>query len=235
MKHVNLVLSLPHGNHPDFYLLEGENGSIKIDQIRQMQENISQKPIVSSKKVYILKDSEQMTKEAGNCILKTLEEPPEYVTIILITANEAKILNTIKSRCMKIAFNTIPEDEIERKIYELLGVKPEKELIQKSGGSLGKALKLHEQIELYNRVNEMLKRIETSDLINVFNNSEVLYKEKENIQEILEYIEMYLYNTKDMKKINAIKYVEETKKRINANSNYDMCIDYLLMNLWEKI
>lgn len=235
MRYANLVLNLLHGNHPDFYLIEGENGSIKIDQIRQMQENISQKPIISSKKVYIIKDSEQMTKEAGNCMLKTLEEPPQYATIILITANETKLLNTIKSRCMKVAFNTIPEEKIQRKVYELLGVEPEKELIQKSGGSLGRALRLQEQKELYNSVNEILKNLETSNLINILNNSEVLYKEKENIQEILEYIVIYLYNTKDIKKIDAIKYVEEAKKRINANSNYDMSIDYLLMNLWEEI
>ena len=200
-----------------------------------MQESISQKPIVSSKKVYIIKDSEQMTKEAANCLLKTLEEPPEYVTIILITSNEAKLLNTIKSRCMKIAFNTISEEQIEQKVYELSGEKIEKEFIKKSGGSLGRALQFQEQKELYNSVNEILENIEKSNLIHVLNNSEVLYKEKENIGKILEYIIICLYNTKNIKKINAIKYVEETKKRIIANSNYDMSIDYLLMNLWEEI
>ena len=200
-----------------------------------MQETILQKPIVSSKKVYIIKNSEEMTKEAANCMLKTLEEPPEYATIILITSNEAKLLNTIKSRCVKIVFNKIPEEEIEQKVYELLGEKIEKEFIQKCEGSLGKALQFQEQKELYNSVNNILKNIEKSNLIDILNNSEVLYKEKENINEILEYIIISLYNTKKIKNINAIKYVEEAKKRIISNSNYDMCIDYLLMNLWEEI
>ena len=219
------------GNHPDFYLIEGENESIKIDQIRQMQQDISQKPIVSSKKVYIIIDSEQMTKEAGNCLLKTLEEPPEYATIILTTANEAKLLNTIKSRCLKVSFSAISEEEIEQKLYELLGEKPNKELIKMSDGSLGRALQFQEKKELYKSIDEILENIEKNNLIYALNNSEVLYKEKENIEEILEYIITYLYNTKDIRKLNAIKYVEETKKRVAANSNYDMSIDYLLMKL----
>ena len=48
-----------------------------------------------------------MTKEAQNCLLKTLEEPPEYVIIILIVSNESKLLNTVKSRCVKIEFSRI--------------------------------------------------------------------------------------------------------------------------------
>ena len=56
-----------------------------------MQAKILEKPIISTKKVYILKDADTMTKEAGNCLLKTLEEPPEYVTIILIASNESGI------------------------------------------------------------------------------------------------------------------------------------------------
>lgn len=136
---------------------------------------------------------------------------------------------------MRVLFSPIPEEELEQKVTDILGAKPEKDLIKKSEGSLGKALRMQEQKEIYAQIDQTLQNIEKSDLITVLNHSEVLYKEKEIIQEILEYIVVYLYNTKDMKKINAIKFVEETKKRINANSNYDMCIDYLLMKLWEEI
>ena len=80
-------------NHPDFYQIEPENKTIKIEKIRKMQEKISEKPITSSRKVYLIVDSDTMTKEAQNCLLKTLEEPPEFVTIILITSNESKLLN----------------------------------------------------------------------------------------------------------------------------------------------
>ena len=176
-----------------------------------------------------------MTKEAQNCLLKTLEEPPEYATIILITSNESKLLNTIKSRCMKISFDVIQDSKIQEKIKEILQEEPEIQFIQKSEGSIGKAIKLQQEKEIYEQVENILENIDKKDLITILNNSDVLYKEKDRIQEILEYIIVYLYNSKDIKKLNTIKYVEETKKRLLANSNYDMCIDFLLMKLSEEI
>lgn len=100
-------------NHPDFMLIVAEDGkSLKIEQIRYLQEKIAEKPIKSNKKVYIINDSDCMTKEAQNCLLKTLEEPPEYAVIILIVANENKMLTTIKSRCTKLVFQPLSAEEI---------------------------------------------------------------------------------------------------------------------------
>lgn len=222
-------------NHPDYMQIEPENNTIKIEQIRQMQEKISEKPITSKRKVYLIIDSDVMTKEAQNCLLKTLEEPPEYATIILIASNESKLLNTIKSRCMKVVFEGVLEEQIENEVRKLLAVEPLKELIKRSEGSIGKALDLHEKREIYEQVNYILNNIEGQDLITTLNSSEILYKEKENIHEILEYINISLYHTKEIRRINCIRNVEEVKKRLLSNSNYDMCIDYLLMKLWEEI
>ncbi len=221
-------------NHPDFKQIEPENGVIKIETIRNLQQEIAQKPIASSKKVYLIINSDAMTREAQNCLLKTLEEPPEYATIILTTANEAKLLNTIKSRCIKISFAPIDKKEIKIKLKEILQEQPNEELIDKSQGSLGRAVKLQENKEIYRQVDNILVNMNSQSIVTLFNDSEVLYKEKEKIQEILEYIEIYLFETKDMKMIDKIQYVEETKKRILLNSNYDMCIDYLLMKLSES-
>ena len=91
-------------NNPDYLEIYPDGNSIKIAQVRQMQEKVYQKPIVSNKKVFIIEDSEKMTEEAQNALLKTLEEPPEYMVIILITSNENKLLNTVKSRCIRINF-----------------------------------------------------------------------------------------------------------------------------------
>ena len=69
-------------NHQDFYELNKEiQESIKIDDIRLLQTKIFEKPIISNRKVYIINNAEKMTTEAQNCLLKTLEEPPEFVTI----------------------------------------------------------------------------------------------------------------------------------------------------------
>ena len=103
-------------SHPDFLQIEPEDGkTIKIEQIRYLQEKIAEKPITSEKKVYIINECDTLTREASNALLKTLEEPPIYATIILITANESKLLVTIKSRCTKMAFQ--PLSEIEIKTY----------------------------------------------------------------------------------------------------------------------
>ena len=99
-------------NNPDFSILEPDSNSIKIDQIREITKKVYEKPVVSSRKVYIINDSDCMTKDAQNSLLKTLEEPPEYVTIILITSNENLFLPTIKSRCTKISFNRLTDVEL---------------------------------------------------------------------------------------------------------------------------
>lgn len=101
-------------NHMDFTLLNQEGETIKIDQIREMTNKIIEQPIISDKKVYIINDCDKMTIEAQNCLLKTLEEPPQFAIIILITSNENLLLNTIKSRCMTIKFKNIPEDELRK-------------------------------------------------------------------------------------------------------------------------
>lgn len=107
-------------NHPDYYEINKENTeSIKIEEIREIVEKIIERPITSLKKVYVINNAENMTKEAGNCILKTLEEPPEFACIILVTNNENKILTTIKSRCTKILFT----EEIKEEFTEEEGTR----------------------------------------------------------------------------------------------------------------
>ncbi len=101
-------------NNPDFNILEPEANSIKTDKIRELTKKVYEKPVISDRKVYIINDSNCMTKEAQNSLLKTLEEPPEYVTIILITSNENIFLPTIKSRCTKILFNRLTNEELKR-------------------------------------------------------------------------------------------------------------------------
>lgn len=109
-------IEFENNNNPDFMLINNDEKVIKIDQIRYMNQKISEKPITSSKKVYIINNSDTMTKEAQNCLLKTLEEPPSYATIILIASNENKLLNTIRSRCIKVNFSKLKYEELQEYI-----------------------------------------------------------------------------------------------------------------------
>ena len=103
------MLNEERENHPDLINIEPDENSIKIEQIRWLQKKAQEKPILSNKKVFIIDKAETMTLEAQNCLLKTLEEPPEFVTIILIGTNESAFLSTIKSRCMILRFQYVKE------------------------------------------------------------------------------------------------------------------------------
>ena len=221
-------------NNPDFMMIESQDGKVKIDQIREMQRKVAEKPIVSDNKVYIIDDSDTMTSEAQNCLLKTLEEPPEYVTIILICSNEDNMLSTIKSRCTRIHFENLEISEVKEYIKQNYPeIEIDDSIINLSQGSIGKALKLNENKILYASIENILKSFKNKDIIDIVKMSEEIYKVKEEIYSVLEYMNVLLLklSKEDLRYINAIDIVEETKKRLKANSNYDMCIDNLLFNI----
>jgi len=200
-----------------------------------MQKKIQELPIVSNKKVYIIDDSEYLTKDAQNCLLKTLEEPPEFVTIILIVSNENKILNTIKSRCLKIYFNNLSDEELKDYIKENLIVNDFSDnMLKACGGSIGKVKEICENKELYDSIDYIFNDIERYKLLDAVSKLELLYKNKDEIYNILEYLNtIFIGKAKqNIKYINYITYVEETKRDISLNCNYDMCIDKLLFNIF---
>ncbi|MCX6726090.1 MAG: hypothetical protein NT052_02135 [Candidatus Shapirobacteria bacterium] len=103
-------------NNPDFWLVE-EKDSIKIDQIRELQKQLSLKPFLSANKVIILSEAEKMTLPAQNSLLKILEEPPENSIIILTAQNKKMLLPTIISRCQIIKLNSLTP-KIEKIVFE---------------------------------------------------------------------------------------------------------------------
>ena len=227
-----------NGNsNPDFNIIEPDGNSIKIEQIRLMNSKIIEKPITSARKVYIINDSQKMTVDAQNCLLKTLEEPPEYATLILISNNEAQMLTTIKSRCTKLNFQTLAENEIKQYIQQQLNEVIDDNILRLSEGSIGKAIKLREKAELYKVLDNFINKLEQIKKTSIFSEAELLYKNTEEIQEILNYmnIEFYEKGKTNEQYINCIPIIEQAKKRLKANSNYNMTIDNLLLQVWEEI
>lgn len=225
-------------NNPDYYEIIPDGANVKIDQIRQMQSKVSEQPIISNKKVYIIDDADLMTKEAQNCLLKTLEEPPEFVTIILIGSNESNFLSTIKSRCLMLKFEDIKFKDINDYLKkEFPNEEVSNSTIEAANGSIGKALILKNKQELYIAIDNIINNIEKMDLIDILNEAEIIYKSQDDKYDILEYINILLFKKakEDTKYLNTIKYVEQTKKRLKANCNYNMTIDNLIMSIWEEI
>ena len=226
------------GNHPDFMLIDSEDGkSIKIGQIRTLQERISEKPILSKDKVYVINNSDFMTTEAQNCLLKTLEEPPEYAHIILVLSNESKLLNTIKSRCTKIAFKKLSNDELLN-YANINNLAINIDLLNTCNGSIAKLIQLKDEVELYKNLDNLINYFSSKDIVDIWNSADVLYQSKDNISNLLDYLNIVFVNklraTNDEKYINIIKIVETTKKRLSSNANFDMCIDNLLLKIWEE-
>lgn len=101
------------GNHPDLIYVTHEKYEIRVDEIRNgINDTIAIKPYASDYKIYIIDDADRMNQGAQNALLKTLEEPPEYAVILLLSNNKDRLLDTILSRCVSMNTSTVREEEI---------------------------------------------------------------------------------------------------------------------------
>ena len=219
-------------SNPDFSIIMPDGKSIKIEQIRNLQARIVEKPISSSKKVYIIDDADTMTEESQNCLLKTLEEPPEYAMIILIASNENRMLQTIKSRCVIIRFEDFTDEEISQILHT-----NDQNIIKLCEGSVAKADAISEKKETFAGLKIIADYLCKNSLIDVLNNSDLLYSSKDDIMTLLDFLNIIFFEKakENIKYSKAIDIIEKTKKKIMANNNYDMCIDYMLMHIWEEL
>lgn len=111
-------IKIETNNHPDFNLIEADKGIIRKSQIDEIVQGAWTAPFESSKKIYVINDSHLMNVESMNGLLKTLEEPPEFMVMILISHDSEKLLPTIISRCQRMTFNPIRENEIVKFLVE---------------------------------------------------------------------------------------------------------------------
>ncbi len=151
-------------SHPDFYVVEPEETktarNIKIGQIRELQSQVSLKPVQAERRVVIIDGAEFLRTAAANSLLKTLEEPPGATIFILITANRAGLLMTMRSRCVTINFERLTDEQIKAELSRREIDNAEKISII-SGGSLGRALKLAQSggYEMREKALNLIERI----------------------------------------------------------------------------
>ena len=100
--------------NPDFKLIRGEENraTIGVETGRGIEEDIATAPTVSAKKVYVIDRSEKLTVQAQNALLKTIEEPPEYVMLVLICSNPALLIDTVRSRVTRLDFARYSREEV---------------------------------------------------------------------------------------------------------------------------
>ncbi len=220
---------------PDFVLIEPEDGLIKVDSIRTLAENIMLKPTISSKRVFIIRDAECMNESAQNALLKILEEPPLYATIILITSNKEKILRTIKSRCTILEFNRLTDDEI-KKIFPNEDISDE--MLSFSNGSAGKYLKL-KRSDYTDCLSILEQALNLNDLLSINRAMDALREIKTIKEDIYDVLDLLIIKLgKDLlkdskKKIGQIEAIETIRNNLEHNANFDTSLDYLAIKLWE--
>ena len=134
---------IERGIHPDVRLVEPEGDTLKIDQMRQLQHESILAPYEGRWRVYVIPEFERATDEAANCLLKTLEEPPPQVVLILTTADTGALLPTIVSRCQVLSLRPLALGETARALQSACQIPLERaELLARlSEGRIGWAMR----------------------------------------------------------------------------------------------
>lgn len=179
------------GTNPDFYTLAAEENSISVEDIRKLQSDIMIRPFYSKRKIYLIEEADKMTVQAQNCLLKTLEEPPRYVVILLTVSNEDALLETIHSRVTKIHFKKNTAEEVRQVVESRLKKVVENMdfIISYSDGIIGTALELADSEEfsrIRQRVIEIIERLTKSKLLDVFEVYDFFEDNKNNMDIIFD-------------------------------------------------
>jgi DNA polymerase-3 subunit gamma/tau len=178
-----------------------------IDEIRELKENIGFSPVKSKYKVFIIDEAHQLTKEAANALLKTLEEPPSHVVFVLATTEAHKMIPTIVSRCQRFDFRRLKLEEVVKRLEKILNLEKIKfeedalELIAaSSGGSIRDAETLLDQAVSFS--GKELKKEFVEKLLGVGDKSLVFdflnYLSKKDTKRAVQFLEEIVLKGVDM-------------------------------------
>ena len=159
-------------------------------------------------------------------------------TKILITTSESAFLPTIKSRCTKINFNKLTKEEMLNILKNKYNYQNIADIVYKiSNGSINKSIQVIERQSEFETINKTFSNLENTNIIDLINSKEEIFKDKEEINNILDYIITIFFEKIKInnKYIGCISIAEKAKERLRKNSNYDMTIDNFMLNVWEEI
>ena len=256
-------------NQPDIIYVQHEKpNTISVDDIRnQVNRDIDVKPYGSRYKIYIVDEAEKMNVQAQNALLKTIEEPPAYAIILLLTSNADAFLPTIRSRCVTLNLKVVPDKMIKKYLMEQRSV-PDYQAdvcVAFAQGNVGKAIALassEDFNELKSAAVQLMKRIKDIDLYELTEAVKQISEFKLQINDYFDimmiwYRDILLYKATldvnglifkdevyDIKKqaskssYNGIETIlgalEKAKLRLNANVNFDLVMELLLLTIKEN-
>jgi len=114
--------------HPDFLVIEPDremaNPQIKIEQVRELEQQIVYQPLVARKKMFLIDDADRMTLGAANALLKTLEEPPAHSVLLLISSRPSALPATVRSRCQRLRLAPPARTQVEAALIRTREIPP---------------------------------------------------------------------------------------------------------------
>lgn len=205
-------------NHPDIKYITHDKTSISVNDIReQLNNDISIKPYSSEYKIYIIPDANKMTEQAQNALLKTIDEPPVYAIIILLTENCDSLLPTIRSRCVTLTMNPVEKDKICTYLENKFQLEPEQAQIAANycQGNIGKAIRFASSsdfIEMKNQVLKLLKNLDSMDIASIIDTIKEFSTHKNDINDYLDLMLLWYRDVlmfKVTKDANLLLYSDE--------------------------
>lgn len=201
-------------NNPDvIYVEQTKKTGIGVDDIReQINQDINIKPYQHPYKIYIVDNADTMTEQAQNALLKTIEEPPSYVMILLLSNNINKFLITILSRCVVLKLKPIMPDKVMNYVIEKLQISDYRsELITSfAQGIIGKAKELASSTEFFDMRESMIKIVDiiiNGDDYQLLEVSQKFEDYKDDIQDFLDLLMTWFRDLLIVKKINNEMYI----------------------------
>lgn len=218
-------------NHPDIiYVTHEKPNTVGVDEIRrQVNDDIILKPYRSRYKIYIINEAEKMNVQAQNALLKTIEEPPAYAVICLLTTNADGFLPTILSRCVRLDIRAIEDEKIRRFLMKEKGVPDYQADICAAfaQGNVGKAIRLagsEDFNEMKKSALQLLKRLKEIDLYEMSQAVRQITEYKLEIEDYFDlmmiwYRDVLLYKaTADVNRLIFQDEIYEIKKAASRSS-----------------
>lgn len=211
-------IQFKNSNQPDIIRVTHEKASLSVEDIRaQLNQDIQIKPYSSRYKVYIIDEAEKMTEQAQNALLKTLEEPPEYAVIMLLTNNLNIFLPTIRSRCVILDLKMLDKDSIKEYLMERIGIPDyQAELAAAfSAGNIGKAIQYASSddfIGLKDNVVHLVKYMDEMKVNEMVAAVKAVSSERGNVNAFLDLLLLWFRDVlmfKATKNINGLLYRSE--------------------------
>ena len=217
--------------YPDFFYMDADGKeSIGIDRIREnIVNDVSIRPYHGKVKIYIIDEADKMTVGAQNALLKTIEEPPEYVVILLLVRNMSLLLETIRSRCIKLLLSAVSNDRIKSWLVEK-GTSEDLATVvaSYSNGAPGIAKAMAESEDfagMYNQNVEFLKKISEASINDILLFIEELKKRTGGFKDFINFLRLWYRDIcilKLTKKMDNLVFIREEGIIIRLSREYTL-------------